>query len=99
MKNILINFASHEMNQSVLVTDINKLDEEIPEQKTIIDAILWSLDPTTGKHKKFDWLECDKDYGPYDTNGYKMHNILQEIYGFPKVPYTVEYQLSVRCDV
>jgi len=86
------------MNQAILVTDLSKLDEEIPEQKSIIDAIIWSINPDSS-FKVFDYLECDKDYGVFDTNGYRMHNILQGIYGFPKMPYTVEYQLAVRCDV
>lgn len=53
MKNILINFTSHEMNQAILVTDLSKLDEEIPEQKSIIDAIIWSINPDSS-FKVFD---------------------------------------------
>ena len=86
------------MNQSILIDDISKLDDGIQEQKNIKDSITWYINPK-GTFKEFGEYECDKDYGIFDKGGYLMQNILHDIFGFPKTPFTVEHQVPVRCDI
>lgn len=98
MKNILVYFASHEANESVLITDISLLLDSDIEMKEAKDAIKWMLNPV-GSSIDFISLSCDKTYGILDTRGYALLNLLRNVFGVTKTPFTVENEVFVRCDV
>jgi hypothetical protein len=97
MKNILVKFASHEMNQVTLITDIEKLSDTNIDQKNAKDAIKYTLCGGSPS-KSFGHFYCD-DMGILDEGGYLLHNTLYDVFGFTSVPYTVEHEVEVRCDI
>lgn len=98
MKNILVYFASHEVNQSVLITDISLLLDSNREMKEAKDAITWMLNPV-GNSAEFNSLICDRTDGIFDTRGYALMNLLYDVFGYTTPPFTVEYEVYVRCDI